>query len=310
MFTELEYNDFAVKIGMPIGTLTVFLDDFISFYDDRFPIIINYFSGKRNSIEESHVQFLVDLIARVEVIMGNVSTSESTFTTFLDWELVDYFEDIKTELFFVTKTSKFLRSSLTNYNFTGTVEFDYSLKQGETLEDVAEGVIDAVDYNNDWVDIAQRNDLSELDYDANGSKVLVLGIRLTSRNSAVKGVIDNISGQKILGRDINKNIGFVDNDLDVLSYDKTAEQSVLILSKVFRGDIPEFKDFGRQPVIGDAKYAFALTTTIREMSKIFSSDDTLTDFTVIEIVDKGSDIYMKFKVSTRRANIINQNLTV
>ena len=309
-FTTLEYNDFSQKIGMPIGTITTFLNDFISFYNDRFPLIVSYFSGKRNFIEEDNVQFLNDLINRIEVIMGNVSNSESIFTTYLDHEIVDYLEDVKSELIFVTKMSKFLRSALTNYNYTGTVEFDYSLAQGETLEDVAKGVTDSTDYNNAWVDIAQRNDLSELDYTPEGGKVLILGIRLTSRNSAVKGVIDNISGQKILGKDINRNITFANDDLEALGYDATAKQAVEILANLFRGDVPEFKDFGRQPVVGQSKAAFALSTTVREMFKIFSTDDTLTDFTVIDIQESNGDVHMKFEVKTRRADIIDQNLTV
>lgn len=309
MFTQEDYIEFGDKIGFTRGGIMKYLDKFTDFIQVNYPQIVSFFSGKQDTIDISNVNILNELITESNLISEAIINGEYLFEKYKEWEMVDYLEDVRDELIRITKTSKFLRSSKTNYNFTGTTEFQFSTSMSQSLEDVSFDVLGDNDYDEGWMDIAIRNDLSELDYDGNGGEQLYLGIKIRSFNSTIKGVIDNITGEKSMGIDLKKEItiDLVEEDLMVLNYNKTAIQSVQILSNLMKGEVPEFKTFGRSNIVGTSSNAIGLTTLVREMVNVFSSDDTLTDFSVKNIKQVGVDVSMEFTVSPRIGETITQN---
>jgi len=309
--THIQISEFNQKIGLKSGIISRFFDDVLEFNENKLPRIVDYFSGKTSEVSEDGFRMLSVLTETFESIEHNIDINKNNLEKFLDWEITDFIEDLGNELYFYNKISKFLRSTLTNSNYSGSMEFDYTTSGGETLEDVSREFVDKNDYNDDWVDIALKNDLSELDYDSEKSSKLKLNVSLVSRTSNIKGVVDNIVGKRVLGIDIQQRIEFLDNDIKTLSYDETAEQSVKILANMLRGDNPEFEDMGRTPIVGANKNSIIYTSTIREMSNTFSSDDTLLDFSVTEIEPKeNSDVNLKFEVSTRASQILNQEINI
>lgn len=306
-FDESQLNEFGAKIGLPYQ-LPQFTDALVFFYENNYPRIVQFFSGRDESISREDVESLNNLVFTFKDLSHKILNNEHIFTTYREWLIADYFEDVFAELIVVTKISKFLRSARTNYNFDGRIEFSYITAARETIEEIANKVLGEEDYNNEWVDIAIRNDIDELSFDLKGGNRLFLGVKLTSNNSSVRGVIDNISGNKILGLDIKKSINFIDDDLEILGHNETASQSVDILAGLHKGDIPEDRTLGRTPVVGSTKNAIIFSTIIRELVNVFSSDDTLEDFTVKSIEEQNSgDFKIVFEVATRTAQIINNN---
>lgn len=308
--TQEIVDDFASKIGFVRGRLAQYFDKYFDFTENNYPFIVNFFSGKTEELSPEHFMILFELIDESEQISQAISERDYLLTMFLDWELVEYVEDLKSELFRIVKTSKFLRSSKTNFNFTGSIEFNHVLGQNQTLENVSRDVLLSTNEQDDWVEIAQRNDLEELDYTAEGGNPLILKVNLASRNVDVVGVIDNITGEKVHGLDIQKKLEFVDDDLLVLGHDDTIKQAVEILTNLIRGDIPEFPSFGRGKFVGKSSAILGFSSLILDMVEVFSSDDTLVRFLIEDAELSGSDFKLKLSVSTRLGELIKQNIIV
>ena len=255
-FTEIQLNEYGAKIQLSNGRLLQHLDSYVEFINNDYPVIVNFFIGNIDFVSVSNVQKLDNLILVFNDISNKIILNSFKFNMYIEWEITEYLESLKLELFRISKTSKFLRSSRTNYNFTGRLEIPTNLAQNQTLEDVTAFVQNNSDYDNRWIDLALRNDLSEIQYDHTGGNRIVVGFQISSRNFSINSVIDNIIGSRILGLDIQRLIEFSDDDLKVLDYNSTAIQSVEILANLKKGDVPEFKDFGVSNVVGTSSNSY------------------------------------------------------
>jgi len=226
------------------------------FFRDNFPFIVAFFRGRLNSIQVENFTELEELIKESQALNNKLKLNSYLLRTLKDWELVEYIGDLDIELLYMKRVDKFLRSSIVNSVYTTKYEFNTTLKR-ETLENLSKRVLNSEDYNNDWADIAKRNDLQELDYTYEGGNDVVVSFDLTAFSGVVLSVIDNMVGEKILGLDIQKYVRFENDDLVILDYQQTFEQAVEILSDLRKGDIPEFKDLGRSKFIGDNVKIFA-----------------------------------------------------
>lgn len=305
--SENIYN-YSVKIKYP--GLPAYLDKYFSFYTNSYPVIVNYFSGVSSSIDPKHFKTLFELIKESIDISNNTILNKAKLTVYYDWEFVEYFDELKDNLYAITKTSKFLRSSRTNSSYSDKVDFNYVLMQNQTLENVSKKVLGSDNFDNDWVDIAMRNDLSEVEYSKNSHNNLVLSLNRRSTNMDVRSVVDNISGEKIYGKDIDRILTFENDDLRVLGYKDTVNQSVSILCTMKKGDHPEFFELGVSDFVGDNLNAFAYGTMVRQLGETFSSDDTLVDLIVKVIKPTGTDIYVEFSVSTRLDYVVENTTNI
>lgn len=307
---DIEISEFNQKLGLPSGTISVYLDGFLDFQENHFPRLVDYFSGKSTILNEESLRILNSLLDSFYNIDEKLITNNRVLNTLLDWDIIDFIQDTGTELRFATKISKFLRSTLTNFNYVQSIEFDYVNRYNETLEDVTREIAGEENYGDEWIGLSIRNDLSEIDYDHRGGNLLKIGVNLNATTSNIRGVVDNINGKRILGIDLDRKIQFVDDDLKVLNFDETALQSVQILSGMMRGDNPEFASLGRTPIVGENKNSIAFTTVIRELSNTFSSDDTLASFSINSVENSESDVRLTFEVTTRAQEILNQEITI
>lgn len=306
IFTEIQLESYGELIGFGRGRLLKFLDSYVKFIQNDYPAIVDFFSGNSDFLDSEHTRKLEGLKETSDDLSNAIIINGFIFDNYLHWEITDYLEDLKVELLRITKTAKFLRSSKTNFNFTNRLEVPRGLLQNQTLEDIAHRVERDADSENSWIDIAFRNDLSELDYNLEDGRSIIVGFQISSRNYSIRSVVDIIIGERILGKDIQRKIEFINDDLKVLGYHETAQQSVEILVNLDRGDVPEFKSFGRSQFVGTSTKAVGIATLVREMYTVFSSDDSLTRFSVKEYRQEGSDAFLKFEVSTRLGETVTQ----
>lgn len=301
-------SDFQKKLRYySIGS---YLDLYFNFYQNNYPVIVQFFSGEISKLDHSNVEILDRLLKQSELIRSSIFTHKNKLNTYKDWEVVEYFENLKLELITTTKISKFLRSSITNFNFNGTLEFNYVAKQHQSLENISGTVLRSPDYDNDWINIAIRNDLSEKDYTTNGSEKLKLSINRKAFNFKIDSVVDNMIGERVYGLDIQKKIEFSDDDLVVLGYKETLFQSADILANLRKGDVPEFLEFGLSNFVGGNVASLGFGSITRQLQKNFSSDDSLIDFTVTNVKLKEDSLFLEYSVSSRLDEMIKSSTQI
>lgn len=291
--------------------LSLYLSEYNKWYKENMPNLVGFYTGRLKEISVDNFLNLENLLVKSAQITNNITINKHLFVTLLDWEIVEFLENIKANLWAMNRLDKFLRSTQTNANQTNQFEFNQTLTQNQTLEHVSFDTIQSQDYNNDWVDVALRNDLAEVDYTNEGGNALILSVNLNTRSVRISGVLDNIQGNKVYGLDLQKKLEFVDDDLKTLGYAATIYQAVDILMNIMKGDVPEFLEMGRSGGVGANLRNFAINTVIRELVQTFSSDDTLTNFNVNKLrYDDAGNYFVEFSVSSRLDLIVNNQITV
>ena len=181
-----------------------YLDKYYSFFQENYGKIVSFYSGRTKSIQPKNFIILNELIKESEEINEKMKSQGNILTTTFDWELVEYFTDLRLNLYSVTKVSKFLRSSVSTTGFDNSYRFNYDMKQNQPVERISKDVLKNNNYNNDWVNIALDNNLKEVDYSNQGGNTLSLLVQLTGRSFDVRGIVANISGYAIYGLDLQR----------------------------------------------------------------------------------------------------------
>ena len=293
----IEY--FSSVIRYNISTYIDLYSIFVSNYQKN---IENFYKFQDDEYDSDSFDFLKTMLDESNKIEDLIKINKNSLNRIDFWNLTEFLEEIKTSLETVNNAGKWLRSSKTKNNSnSSSIIFNSIIKQNETLEDIAEYQLDG--YNQDrWIDISLDNSLLEKDYTINGGNDIQ--IRRKIDNQAIKlslnSVVDNLIGEKLYGLDINKKINFKDDDLEVLSHKETIIQSVLILSKLKRKQIPEFPNIGVDEKIttGNNVGSLIYSSIIRQLKSVFLTDDTLTDFSVDDIFYDNTDLVVKYTVNT------------
>lgn len=88
--------------------------------------------------------------------------------------------------------------------------------------------------NYNWVDLMLSNDLNEGDWEID--KLTPLNVLINNTvDVVVTTILDQPIGKRIYGKDINRKITFVDNDLDIKIWQDNIEQKCDILLSLKRG---------------------------------------------------------------------------
>ena len=277
------------------------------FFKTGYVQMSDYYNGVINKVDTVHQKNLEDLIKKSEKVSEQFKNNREKFQTVDFWELLDFCEDIKLKLQTTTNLAKFLRSSRTDFGFASGFAYDYTVGNQQTLEGISSKILDDEDPENDWVSIAKSNDLMEVDYDIDGGNELKL-YRERFLGGFVTGIIDTINGESIYGKDIYKKITFEDNDLLVLNYKDTVFQAVEILSGLKQGDIPEFPHLGVNEgmYVGSNLAGMAYSTIVREMKKVFASDDLFVNFKINNISQKEDYLEISFQVETKYGLLVEK----
>lgn len=289
-------QEFYEKTGYPIST---FITDFVNFIDNDYPKVVSYFSGENPTANAVAFNNLNSLLIENNKLFETISLNSNILNNYKWWVLIEEIENIDTRLSTIQNTSKWLRSSITQVNFTPT-SVGVILQQQQTLEQLSRNVANIKNWNDDWAQIAQQNGLEEEMYTTEGGNYLLISPQ-GSNNIVLRTVVDNIAGDKILGIDLNKKIQFENNDLQVLSPRDTFIQTVQILSQLKLGDNPDYPQIGlnKKFIVGTNRNALSYPTIIRQMGESFSTDDTIKSFSIDNIRRESDALYLDFSVASR-----------
>jgi hypothetical protein len=282
--------------------IEVYLQLYSHFIQNNVQSIVQFFEDSINNPNKESFDFLESMMIESAKIKILIKLNKNSFRQIDDWELLDFLENIDTKLQTINNAARWTRSSRTQNSWSGNViQTNYVLRDDQTLEQVSEDVYGGNTSQDDWMRIAVENDLGETDYQVRGGNQ----IKITKRNSSspnyfLNSIIDNLVGQKLYGIDFNRKIGFTNNDLNVLSYNDTVIQSVLILVSVKKGDNPEFSALGVDPklAIGASYGSLKFSSIIRQLQQVFATDDSLRNFSVTNVSYQNGVLSISYKVDT------------
>lgn len=291
--------------------LVEYIDACSTFFKTGFPAMVDFFNGNTDKISSQYLNEHKRLLKEADNISEQFKSNAEKLETADFWWLLEYCDDLRTKLQTATKISKYLRSSRVDFNFSKGFAHPYSLSDQQTFENVADSILEDSDYENTWTKIALSNDLKEVDYDADGGKNITLYREKFIQNT-VTSVIDNMVGENIYGIDLLKKITFSDNDLSVVKYEECVYQCVDIMSKLKKGDIPEFPFLGVNSAlyVGSNIANLAYSVIVRELTKVFQTDDLFIDFNVTEISLNQDSYFIKFDVGTKYKLIIDSTTVI
>ena len=308
LFRDDTLQNFQKITGFDIVT---FLDDFVTFSFEQRQNIVDFYSGSSKTPDADSFVELARLLKEAGNALNLFSLSKEVFCNFADWNLVEQVEEINCKLQTLDNSSRWLRSAITKNNFSGNSKVDITLKQNQTIEKLSEAVLSSTNPQNQWSDIALENKLKEEDYTPEGGVLLSVSFQ-NEGSFQINSVVDNISGKKVYGIDIQKRLEFEDDDLKVLSAEDTILQAVNILSNLRTNDNPEFPENGVSAalIVGNTLGALSYPNLFRQLFSTFAKDDTLKSFDIVNVSQENDSVDIEFRVTSRLDEVINQTISI
>ena len=88
----------------------------------------------------------------------------------------------------------------------------------------------------------------------------------------IPNIVDNLSTKNILGKDIDVNFRFENNDLATVEYEAAIAQAYNTIISSLKGCIPEFPEYGlSNDMIGSSANALQYPTIFRDLLNMFSN---------------------------------------
>lgn len=290
-----------------------FLEEFIDFSENHRTRIINYYKGDTKENPKEAFNFLDKLIGDADEAIELAHLNKDSFDRFSDWNVLEEIENTRVKLNTTLNFSKYLRSSITNTSYNNDAEVDVTLKQNETLEQLANS-LGYSDPQNDWIDIAVRNNLQQEDYTTGGDVVLSVSYKNSINYFRVNSVVDNIQGKNILGKDIQYKLEFdtSNDDIKTLGPEDTFKQAVRALARLRKGDNPFYPQDGINPslVVGSNLGGIAFPSLFRQMNNTFSTDDTISNFSITDITQQQTSLALDYSVESKLGEVESDRLNI
>lgn len=263
--------------------LQTYLLDFADFIEQDRQSIIDFYSGNLDILPSSSIEEMERLLKENNNIEEIFISNKDSFNTTDYVDLIDLIGDIGLKLRTIQNTAKWVRSSITDNRYNSDIEVDITLNQNQTLEQLAKK-IGYLNEDDEWIELALRNDLIEEDYTSQGTLKLKASLK-NNLKIQIQSVVNIIQGQSIYGRDLQKKLVFENNDLKALNNVDTINQAFTIAVNLKRGDNPEFPNSGLQSdlIIGQNINSILYPSIFRQLFENISSDDTFKSITILNI---------------------------
>lgn len=283
-----------------------YFEDFVLLCNTYYPNIVGYYMGQNIDVRDSFGR-LDALLKQSEAIEPLFYLKASGFNTLDSWELLDVFTDCQTKLWTINNSSRWLRSAILG-RYGNNVVLERVLKTRETFEDVA-SELGLDDPQDSWFNIAKNNYVEEEDYTANdGGGMFKINIR-QSGNFDIPNIVDNLSTEKILGKDISVDFGFVNNDLLTVEFNDAIRQAFNTILSSLKGSIPEFPEYGfPNDMIGSSMNAIQYPTIFKHLLNMFQRDARWIEVNLIDLYAKDDNIFVKLSARTVTNNYLETNI--
>lgn len=306
-FSEDTLDRIFTLTKIDVATL---LSDYVDFTSSDSLNIWNYYRGKITTPIMTSFTRLERLTEEFDILVRSMCDFKETLSTTDFWEVLEIAEDCRLALKTTDNASKWSRSSIVKNNFYNTIQIRWVQSSNQTLEDIAL-LSGSIDYGNRWVEIAIKNDSREEDYTPDGGYNLYTDANLPE-TLFLNSVVDNLYGERVYGLDIYKYFTFEDDDLKVLTYRETLEQSVDILMNLEKGDDPFNKGLGirKSLIVGGNRNSLSFPIIFRQLSSSFSTDDTLSSFKLLDLTIEGDSVNLQMSVRTKFGATVEKNIVI
>lgn len=268
---------FSNTIGVDVKSL---LNDCLKFVSSYNQTLIDYYESG-TSFPKTAFDTLDSLTSRMQDIYQKVPIVRVQLNSLADFEVFESLENYMVLFNTMNNYSRWLKSSLVSGRFKNNVEIKFCLRQNKTLEDLSRE-FGWLDTEQGFLDLSLRNNIREIDYDLNKSLVFNFSYQ-GAKSLILSTVIDEMTGENILGKDISRKVQIFDNDLLTLSPEQTFHQSCEILTGLMKNSNPEFplQGFDKSAISNRNIISNRLPTFIRQLYSIVGNDDTIAQFQVV-----------------------------
>jgi len=280
-----------------------FFERCLSFFSGGYSAIVAYYSGRLKTISSEPFQTFEMLKKERDLMFTAFQDHSRQLNNSKWWLVLEQLEAIDSRLNTLSNINRWSRSSATKVAYDPSINVSYTIRENQTLERISQDILKNDNPNDDWLDIAIENDLTEEDYSASGGTELQLKFPKINTGQQIQSVVDVMNGKSIYGKDLDQKLQFdpITEDLKVLGYDETVLQSVNILTLLKRNDNPDFPGQGLQSavVVGSNRALLNFPVIIRQMTATFATDDSLKNFQVTLIDLNQDNVQISYEVQTR-----------
>lgn len=260
--------------------------------------IINYYSGRTIIVPSDSIKNLESLLKECKSLLTEISLHTDILNNVYWWDLQENLQEIEINLDKIKQISLFLRSN-TNKEI-GTI-ISQPISYNETVETILDDKYSYTDAQNQSQTVLIKNNYIEEDYTPDSGISIDINSTQTSNFFQLNSILDNdIQGEKLYGYDINRKITFEDNDLQVLEPKDTILQTINILTSLLKKNNPEFPKDGLDLglLVGTSVGSLSFPTILRQLVSLFKTDDTISNFSVVDIKNVDDKVEIEFEVTT------------
>lgn len=292
--------------------ITAFFESASDFISTQYPLIIDFYNG--GDYPANVFSQLNSLLKECEKIEPLFELKKNMLDNMDSWELLDVFSDVQAKLLTIANSSRWQRSSRLSV-YSSTINVNQLLKTYQTFEGVANS-FSLENPQDDWMDIAQKNEFLETDYSPTDSKGLFVMPINNAGNSQIDNVVDNLALVKqedgsylslSMGKDINKKFSFKDGDVDTIQFQAALIQAFDTILKTQKGGIPEFPNYGLpNDMVGSTVNAMQYPIIFKAISNMFQYDSRFKEVQILDIYRKEDNIFMKIEArSVTNESLVN-----
>lgn len=267
---------------------------YADFLQKDYAEVYAYFSGKTETIDNSKLGTLSDLINKSNDLTRIFQEFAGKLGNVGYWELQQYCQDLKDTLERISKLPKYCRTAKTCRGYKPYVQVSEDIGGMKTIGDLAEQLGGEITEN----ELILNNDLEEGDYEIDSLSSITALVE-NQVNVVVGTIMEQPIGNRIYGRDISRNISFDENDIAIVKYEDNVEQKSDILLELNKGDVPEIPYFGKTIVSGSTYNGYNYGTLVSDLRENFLQDDLFDKVTVTDIDYKEGDLYVTVNIQTK-----------
>lgn len=288
---ENRYERFYNITGYDIQS---FFQEFVDFVNNDYPSIVSYYNG--GDMVPSAFLRLVEISKEANTIEPLFALHSNTLDDISMWDILDDFTEVQTKIATIKSSARWLRSATNGRD--NTIQMNRALKSGENFEDVSSSMNNP-NPQDDWMNITTPQYIEEEDYTfENGSGIFYINLK-NSGNVAVDTVVDALVDENILGRDIDVNWVFVDDDLKTVTKDDAIMQALDIILNALKGCIPEFPEYGiANELVGTTVNAIQYPSIFKDLMNMFQRDSRWSSVELLDVYTEEDAVFLKIQAET------------
>ncbi len=275
-----------------------FLTRYRNFMLNSYPVLDAYFSGKTDKIDNEHLTNLKTITEDCKDVTVQFKNFANKFSSCGYWELMDYLDDLNNTIEKINKLPKFRKTSLTKRGYQPFIQVASTVGGMRTIDDVANQVREINKDNTSWIDLMLSNDLNETDWEIDN--LTPINVLINNRTDVVvTTILDMPIGKRIYGKDINRKITFIDNDLLTVEYQANVEQKCDILLELNRGDVPENMLFGKNTLPGVTMKQFMYAELVSDIQNNFLQNDLFENVNILNFTFENGSMTAVVEIKTK-----------